>query len=287
MIQRWRHLQRDEGGTSLTEFVICLPILLMIMSFVYHMGMAGHLLTQEAAKAQKDLWYEVVEHTHDRDSGQQLVNLESPNPHESHSDGARQDREFLQQERIGQRRESLADELRGHEVDAHQGLDSGASWGESMARTRAANNQIAFRGARESMTSDPGQVVGGSAYANALVDDRGGGLGLGGGSGALQPAAARVGGGSPAVAGAGQRYGVIHSLRESATDLPGGFTLPIRAQLDVLVPPKPVESSRDVAAITRMELEQSAPYRDLLGIQEDQSFGVEGPPSAPSWPPDP
>ena len=287
MIQRWRQFRLNEAGTSLTEFVVCLPILLMVTSFVYHMGMAGHLLTQEAAKAQQELWYEAVEHTHDRDIEDRLVSWESPTPHESHSEGARQDREFLEEEAIGQRREALADELRGREVEAHQGLESDASWGEAVARTRAANDQIAFRGSREAMSSDPTDVVGGSGYARALVDERSGGLGTVGGAGALQPAAARVGSEPRAVAGAGQRYGVIHSLRESETTLPGGFTLPIRAQWDVLVPPKPVRSSRDVAAITRMELEESPPYRDLLGIQEEQSFGVQGPPSAASWPPEP
>ncbi len=284
----WRQLRVDERGTSLTEFVICLPIFLLIMSFVYHAGMAGHLLTQESAEAQRDLWYEVVEHTHNREGSERLVQLDDPDPHSSPSEGAGQDRDFLNQESIAQRQDDLAQAVRPREVQAHQGLESGASWGESLARTRAANAQIAFRGGAEGITGSPGDVVGGSNYAQGLVDDRQGGLSLGGGggSGGLQPAAARVGGESAAVAGAGQRYGVIHSVRESEVTLPNDWVLPVRAQMDVLIAPSPVQSDRDVAAITRMQLEESAPYRDLLGIQEAQNLGVEGAPSSPSWPPE-
>lgn len=288
MKRRWNRLRADERGTSLTEFVITLPIFMAVMSFVYYMGVAGHVLTQESGEAQRLLWEDVVSHTR-----MDHVPPDPSDPDQPHVDPAmasQLDRGFLDDHNLRQRREDLKDEMRTHEEGTYEALAGGGHWGQSHRRTRPADERADLAHHADQITADPAGVVGGAGYARDLVDDTSSASPIEMGSGgpdALQPASTSTAatGLAPAL-GAGMRYGVAHEVREGVVNLPRDWSFSVRIHYDVLVPPAPRRNDHQVAGITRMQLEEYEPYRTLLGIQEPtaESLSEATAPSVPDWP---
>ncbi len=282
-------LLNDERGTSLTEFAITMPIFIMVMSFVYYMGVAGHVLSQETGEAQRLMWDEVMEQNQDLDGP--ISRSDPDQPHVHPGPAAELDEEFLLAYELRQKRGDLREEIHFHEEGAHQALAAGGHWGESHWRTRPAADVVSFQNHGDEITDDLGDVVGASPYARLLVDDSpatGEEIQVGaGGSGALSPMASEGFESDsviPAV-GAGVRYGVIHGIQEGEIEFPHGWTLPVRFAFDVLAPPTPnVHSERETSAITRTQLENFFPYSEVLGIQEPQNYFAEEPPPPADWP---
>lgn len=280
-------LDGDQRGTSLTEFAITLPIFVAVMAFVYYMGAAGHVVTDEVNRAHRDLWDDALHHT---TAGHDPVGYNDPGqPHAHPASGADEDRQFFAEQQLRQRIDGLNTDVRSEEVQTYQALSAGGHWGESHRRTRAPHGQLEFANNADQMTNSPTAVLGGSNYARDLVDDSGGTFELGaGGGGPLGPAASFGLGESviPAV-GAGIRYGVTHSVREGEVTFPHGWTIPVRFHFDALVPPTPVANQKTPTAITRLKLESYQPYSELLGIAMEQPLGPAAPaPSSPTWPDD-
>lgn len=290
MIRRWRQLAGDERGTSLTEFAITLPIFVALMSFVYYMGAAGHVITDEATKTQRMVWEDVIPHTQ---PGYVPVDSGDPDqPHVHPSTGADVDHKFLQEEVIRQRRDDLKEEVRAHEQGTYDAMGSDGHWGESFRRTRPVDSQATMARGADEMTRQPADVVGTSAYAHHLVDDTSAAnpitMGSGGPS-ALQPAATSSSGtGLVPVLGAGMRYGVANALRKGEVELPRDWAFDVKFHYSTLVPPSPVRDDSRVSGITRTQMERQEPYQKLLGIQMDPAETLpEVPaPSSPSWSPD-
>lgn len=265
-IHSWRSLGGDERGTSLTEFAITLPIFVMILAFVYHMGIAGHVMTDEAAKTHRYLWDDVLPMTQVGHSPP--VQTDSGQPHIHPVSGATVDNTYLNEYGVAQRREDVWDQVRPHERGTHQSLSSGGHWGESHRRTRSAAGKMNF----VEVTADPDDILDGSSYGRSLVADGDSVSELnlsdstGGGPGGLTSLGHSV---APAL-GAGIRYGVINHVQEGELRFPHGWTLPVRSTLDVLAPPTPMVSEVESARVTRRQLEKHQPYQDLLGIAVEQ-----------------
>ncbi len=289
MRHRWRQLGKDERGTSMTEFAITLPIFMAMMSFVYYIGAAGHVITEEQGQAQRMVWEEVIPHTEPQ---QVPVDYSDPDqPHVHPASAADVDHEFMQEYVLRQRREGLKAEMREHEEDTYDAMASGGHWGESFRRTRPVDGQATMAYDADQMTTQPTDVVGGSGYARTLVDDTSSAqplqTGVAGGPSALQPAAsAGAGSGLAPVLGGGMRYGVAHGVREGDVELPRDWGFSVRLYYSSLVPPTPVRNESRVVGITRTQMENYEPYQKLLGIQEDsaETLPASDPPSAPSWP---
>lgn len=262
----WRRLGGDERGTALTEFAITLPVFIMVLTFVYHMGIAGHVLTEEAASTHRNLWDEVLPMTGtdhlpptQDDSGQ---------PHVHPVSGAAEDDGFLDEHDVPKQRQQVWAQVEPHERGTHQNLSGDGHWGESHRRTRSAAGKMDFA----DVTANPDDVLEGSSYGRSLVADGDPeseinmSASTGGGPGGLNSMGHSV---APAL-GAGIRYGVIHHIQEGELEFPHGWTLPVRSTLDVLAPPTPVATEEQSARVTRRQLENHQPYRDLLGIAMDQ-----------------
>ena len=280
----------DERGTSLTEFAITMPIFIMVMSFVYYMGVAGHVLSQETGEAQRQMWDQVMEENQELEGP--ISHADPDQPYVHPATGAEVDEEFLIAFELRQKRSGLRDEITLHEEETNQALAGGGQWGESHRRTRPAHDVVTFQNDADQIADEPVEVIGGSTYTRVLVDDtmHGEEIMVGAGSGGALGPLASEGYESesivPAV-GAGIRYGVIHGIQEGEIEFPHGWTLPVRLHFDVLVPPTPLlHSERETSAITRSQLEHFAPYSDLPGIQTAQQFYAEEPAAPPNWPSD-
>ncbi len=290
MMMRCRRLWEDEDGTSLTEFAITLPIFVAMMSFVYYMGIAGHVITEEQGHAQRLVWDEVIPHTQQQQVPVNYGSVDQPHVHPG--TGAEVDRDFLEENVLRQRRDELKAEVRVHDEELYDAMGGGGHWGESYRRTRPVDAQARMGNYADQMTTQPTDVVGGSEYALRLVDDTSGAqtqsMGSGGPS-ALQPAsAAASGSGLIPVLGAGMRYGVAHGLREGEVNLPRDWSFSVHIHYSTLVPPTPVPNDAQVAGITRMQMERYEPYQKLLGIQMEPSETLpeSDAPSPPVWPED-
>lgn len=287
MIKCGHILHGDERGTSLTEFVITMPIFVVILSFVYYMGAAGHVLSEETGEAQRLLWDRVVEQTQPPEGMIQYTDPDQPHVHPV--PGAELDDQFMRTYELSQGRNILRAEIRAHEEGGHGALASGGHWGESHWRTRPAAEAIDIADEGKGPTDNPTDVLGDSDYAHTLIDDSSGDvvhMGAGGTGDLADMASTGTSRESVAPAlGAGIRYGVVHGLREGELEFPRGWTLPVRFHYDVLVPPRPmVDGERESAALARTRL--AGPYEELLGIQTTQALSFPPAASAPAWPED-
>lgn len=270
-IRRLRGLEDDEEGTSLTEFAIVLPIFVLVMTFIYHMGGVGNAITDAATGAQIDMWEGAL--PHHEFSHVPIDPAEATQPHTDPQRAANMALTHIDEYGMRQRDPDLLPPVGSNEVDTLRGLRRDGHWGESFERTRPADGQMNFvpLGGRN-MTSTPGAVVGGSNYARTLVDDSGEGT-------TINYVFNR---GLPPVLGAGIRYGSSHGVREGEVTFSGGWTLPVRSEFNVLVPPVPPPNAQFWAMqIAREQLDVYQPYNNLLGIDDHQPL-LEAP--APSVP---
>ncbi len=288
LFRRWVSMADDERGTSLTEFTITMPIFIMVMVFVYYMGAAGHVLTQETAQAQRLLWNEVMDYTYPVEDS---VGISDPdNPHTHPVSAEEVDREFLNEVDLQQRRAGLAHEVEAHDIEVYGGVERGGHWGSSFQRTRPAHETIRMGRDADQMTDNPRDVVGESRYAQRLVDDtndistgpRTVQMGVGG---VLSSGIPREG--TTPVLGAGMRYGVANMTREGTIQFGERWSMPVRVHYDVMVPPTPmIHNERETSEVARNLLDEQSAYGDLLGIQNADTYSSESPAAAPDWPQD-
>jgi hypothetical protein len=126
----------DERGTSMTEFIITLPVVVIIFAGLVGLGRLGHHAGRVKIEATKQMW----EKAYDDSSG-------SITPRQEFSNGG----EF------GDVFDSIATAGAGH-------------WGESYTRVKLASTvPMLADGVDPVMTSD--SIVGESMYARTLVDD--------------------------------------------------------------------------------------------------------------------
>lgn len=270
MIRRWHRLCADERGTSLTEFAICLPLFLLVMAFVYHLGAAGHVLSEESARAHSQLWSDVAPRT-DTSSPFDPVGSVETNSHPSTA--AAEEVEFLEEYSSEQPDRQLATEIELHDRSVADHLDRGGHWGESYRRVQPVSDRAVQVDDRLGATDRPEDVLGGSDYAADLVDDS-------------QSGGAETGRSmAPSLAG-GMRYGATHSVRDAQVSFTENWTVDIEYTRDVLVGPRPNPSELRSIMETRGRLQGYDPYRELPGIQMNQHFQAVDAPDRPVWPED-
>lgn len=266
-----QQFDRDEAGTSLTEFAIILPIFLMLLNFMLYMGAAGNTLTYEWNDAQRQLWSEVR-------TGQQLghegIQSGAPGQHNTQpAAAATHATAHLTNYSSSKQIESLGTAVDSHETGTYSAMGSNGHWGESDSRAAPVANQVpVFVDGNRSHTNNPSDVIGGSRFAETLVDD---------GSGA-QTIDYEINSGIPAVLGAGIRYGVAHVVREVTYDFPHGESFNVKAEYNLLVPPRPPHNAELWAMeVIRPQLDNYSPYSDMLGIDHEQPLSEEGAPGVP------
>lgn len=285
-------LAADERGTSLTEFAICTPIFVMILGFVYHVGAAGWVLTDQSAKARQGLWEEVVIPAQDRQNIPSTYN--DPSQRNAHPPRAAEaDEEHLENHGIPQKRESFAGEIREHEEETYQALSSGGHWGESARRPEPFDAEWNLQGRAAQRTADPGDVVGSSTYARGLVDDTVAAppVDMGAGEPSVMNGSdvffgsAVSGNARMPVLGAGMRYGVDHFVQEGEVELGDRWTFRVKFTREVSIPPRAFRHKPEQRAVrvVRHHLDSHPAYDGLLGIEMNDRLPEQSIPPVPEW----
>lgn len=242
----WATFHADDEGTALTEFVITLPIIILLFSGIVTLGQLGMAATRVKARAQSDMWRKVVD----------------PRPIDDH---------------VSPRLAAFKGARYFSDGEYLAGLDSattfaGGHWGESYVRVKPLALEPAARQttpgnvpglarapAIGEVTQDPERKIGDSPFAATLVKDN------------LDRdvlpqnkdinsilTSVTVGSGIVPYLGAGIRYGTEFG---EATDTVKGYGL--QARYIVAVAPKPTSEFQSWG-VARLSAELQPNYRNLM-----------------------
>jgi hypothetical protein len=192
----------DERGTSVTEFVMTLPVVIIIFAGIVTLGRLGHETGKIKIEAQTKMWEEATK-----------SNAGSITPRSAVTQGSEFSSVLT----------GIATTMGGH-------------WGESYTRVKLASTVPLLAPTDPVTTAD--DIIGDSGYANALTND---GLSAppsgGGGFGHLLSYAVQISGAIPN-AGAGVKYGYVEGeIRDRQVDGFLGNDITMSARYRTLVPP--------------------------------------------------
>ncbi|RAL22835.1 hypothetical protein DL240_08045 [Lujinxingia litoralis] len=278
LLRRGGALWRDERATTLTEFVMTLPIFITIFIAIGQLGLAGRSSTEAWGTAYRQLWYEVVPVTRQMDVAPSAGDPTQVYVHPTPA-GADALQKVNAQPPVNDY-SGLAPRVRLQETQTYGAMAAGGTFGESNARTQPSAGHFNFARTASHRSGSASDIVGNSGFAHDMVNDspsRGNfQLGLGQGpDGALGH-----GLGLRAVLGAGNRYGTAAALVDSDFEIMG-WQVPMKVYFNTLVPPSPVQGDGVATAISRLSLGAYDPYGELLGIAVEQPLPTPGAPSVP------
>lgn len=232
----FHRLDRDERGTALTEFVIILPVFIIVFAGILKLRKVGNEAVEHNVRANKKLWVAVYE------AEDEELRM-TPR-------GALADTFGPQEESILGRVDAAVTGFGGH-------------WGESYSRTALAMPALlgrrAPRSVRRNLTMRPYNVIGDAKVANILtndsvdltsVDTSGGIVGTIV-TGALQLLGATAG------YAANIRYGNVESEMQTDQIEVAGLSHTFETQYESLVSPA-----------------QSPPFNDFINTAETRSYLV-------------
>lgn len=293
-----KKMHRAESGTTMTEFVIMLPVFLTIFSGVMILGEFTRKGTHRPIKAYKATFEKVLPFQ---------KKFQFPIKHIQSAAGATDAVVQLATNSSPHNESSVVKYAAGAaETAAYGGLGVKGTFGESYARAntvaavpnmklKACNgmgpdwpsdcvdlNDKSGMGAialsNGKLTSDITDVVGNSKYARNLLDDGTRLSGFSGGGGVLGMLSSALNvGGVRSVFAAGIRYGTVSGVVEDSYTF-AGQTMDMEAHFNVLVPPSTQGPTLDAAravATTRLTMTSSDHYDDLPGISDSQPLGRE------------
>lgn len=283
MINLFRRLNKDQRGTALTEFIITVPIFIMVFAGITSIGSVNERSTRTWARAYKATFDSAVG-----------VQRSIGGPHMSAPIGGALALSHIAtapQEMGGIQRAmfTLSDGyafgsllFRGTLGEQHGRVRPTDFAFELNARQGSGNDDrilgVEF-GDSNLLTNDIDDIVGNSTYAKDIYDDSVSTSGFSGGGGSALStlnAVISASGLRPTLA-TGTRYGtVMGSASDSMTV--GPFTYNPSSFVNTLVAPTPITSiyggdytaELAVTAITRLTMEGTDAYSDLLGISTSQ-----------------
>lgn len=253
----------NERGTTMTEFVMTLPMFILAFIGVIQLGHVSEISVRTWAKAHRNTfevallpskvrWSPHMQPAVGGGIGAATLGLGSPNS----TTGV-------------QTAFYTASELSTYGLMAWKG-----HWGESQSRTFLLDTVVDFRYVDSHVTMDSSDIIGDSEFAKALVDEEAGNF-SGSGGGALGAVNALISGTGvrPAIA-AGMRYGAVGAWSDDTISVLGR-DVSTRASFNTLVPPFPLKDFEAAAVptgIVRITMESYDPYAEVLGIAWDQPY---------------
>jgi hypothetical protein len=233
----------DEDGATLTEFIITLPVLLLVFSAIIQMGAFQEKSVKVWVNASGNMWETALTEPESQTS-----------PYANAGSAAAMGVNQLGQNQV--HREAHTSVARTTQAEARKYSNMGQSgyWGESAARVQPARNKgVEVWGVDDNISTDSSEVLGESNYASAMLDDGPGQLG-----------AAQL---------AGLRYGTAEGVHEESLTFMN-LTMDMRAHFNTAV--SPTGGSEPLAAArARQELDNLDPYDKLSGIADDQPLSEE------------
>lgn len=282
----------DQQGTSLTEFVITLPIFLLILAGVIDLGAllnATVLVEIEANHAMLDGVQEVESESLDLGVSTVAINYSQPSIAAA--------RAVYQLESNPPRRATPAGRsfvrLFEHSTYSITGMALSGSWGESHSRVRRLQDfGIELAGVEEVVTSHPEQLFGnrmtGSMLSNDLLNDgpqsrfdsenyqRGGIRGI---TSLLNDAVSTAG--MRGALAAGTRYGTVTERREATVQVNRGMDRTFGVHMTSTVGPyvndDPWESALRSTAVTRFTFfnNRLGYYNETLAFDGSNPFRID------------
>lgn len=240
-------IHRDQKGAALTEFVICLPVFIIIFVGVVNLNKLQDKSVAIKVQATNQLWSNAIPVQKSNVSARMLPSVQG----------------IKTAAHIGSHfRYPISDTVG---IAGGAGLAATGHFGESYAMT------IPVNAAANIFTKDMQlEMQGGPVYNNMeltrdLVDD-GTVKSLPNGSGALSylNALITISGARPAIA-AGIRYGLATGEAQETVNV-AGKSYELSTGYDVLVAPKPTSEALTVA-VTRLAVESYKPFNGILGIE--------------------
>lgn len=251
---RLRRLHGDESGSAMTEFIVILPVFVLVFVGVVHLAKLNRATVRAGGKAYEEMWDKAIE-----------VQVDSPGIHAQPQSAGSDVMANMGTYHGLQEDRSMQQIVRHETTDMGRGLSSNGSMGESFQRVERARNDIELRHIDGDVTSDIGGVVEDSRYARKLFDDSGGAQ--------LSYTSSSGGSGIRPVVAAGQQYGSVVGKAEETVTL-GGRDFKMQHYYTTLVAPH-WRDEPDAAGVTRDALDGLQPYDNLLGIAEDQPLRNE------------
>lgn len=269
-----RALHRDEAGTAMTEFTICLPVWIFIMMGVASLGQMGAHITKVQIIAQKRLWVNAT-HASSNDIPQHMSSVAA----------AATTGPLIMESRLPGTQNAT---LNAGYALVTVGLGTRAHWGESAALTTPLRALGAP--AAKLITKD---AIGDRKYAIRAMDD---GLtmeainAMGGGGGGGTPSitgiiadigfAALSASGSLHAVSAGIRYGNVKGeLVNQTLQLKPAGSISAGARYDTLVPPRPLTgaSAKFIPfGVSRLIAETEKNYAVALNFGKSEWDGSSG-----------
>ncbi|MFU8803111.1 MAG: TadE/TadG family type IV pilus assembly protein [Bradymonadaceae bacterium] len=264
---------RHQRGSTLTEFIITLPIFILVFVGILQLGAMERVAGELWGQAYRDTWTQALTVVDGP-----VMAIDHSNPFDIHIDPDRAGQAALADLALQPPRNDhrfIEANVALSESDTYRNMRSSGHWGESFARTNPTRDYVNMRHVDEYGTARPGDIIGESELADALFNDNPTTATVvqGGHSPTLGPLPISGSGFRPVLA-AGMRYGAVMGTADAEYDALG-WKVHVGTEYSALVPPVPVDNARQTTAIVRQALEAYNPYRELLGIAKEQPLRRE------------
>lgn len=248
----------DERGSAMTEFIVVLPVFVLIFAGIVHLHALSAGATSVAGLAYADMWDKAID-----------VQLGAAGIHDSPQISGSAIHMNSQTFEVHQKDHTRKAIVTRETQEMARGLSDRGHMGESFERVEPARRHVAVRNIDGEVTAEIRGVVGTSDYGQILFDDSAGADTYfphhGGPLGRLD----RMldGPGLRPVLAAGIRYGsVVGRSREMVSV--SGREVEMARHFTTLVPPQ-LRTEAQATAVVRTAMHGVPAYDDLLGIQED------------------
>lgn len=262
----WKQLYDDERGTTMTEFIMTVPIFIVCFVGIVQLGLFNEKSVKTWARAHRNT-FELVTR----------VSNPLASPYAQPTAGAALSAGTLA---LGGQPINAAPAGYPYAMLSETGtwieMARRGHWGESNARTLPADAMLRLTYVDGNVTANPNRIMGNSRrFTKDLVDENVGNFSSGGGGSALGVLNGVISGSGirPAL-GAGMRYGAVGAYADDNLTIMGR-SISTRAHFNCLVPPRPLtgaEAEWVPTAITRLTMESYREYTGVLGISGRQRY---------------
>jgi len=259
-----KRILNDEGGATMAEFVLTLPIFITCFVGVVQLGLFSEKSVKTWARAHRNTFEQAVFVSKNRFS---LVHMQPTAGAVYSGAGLAFGNKPINQSGVQRGIVLVA------EGATYTGMGLRGHWGESSMRTAPVDAVVNMRWVEGRRTSNSSDIIGNSTLARDLLDESASFSGSGGGALGVINGLLSGSGIRPAMA-AGQRYGAVVGF---ATDnmTVAGRTVSMRAHFNSLVPPFPLEGAEARAVpigVVRLTMENTNTYKEILGIRWSQPY---------------
>lgn len=263
-MRRLLRFNRNERASAMTEFVMFLPIFVVVFAGIVNLGKFGYSTTQNKILAQKALWTGVIPVTHSTttETGSHMSSVIGGGDAGLHLADLALD---------GSNPQQAADGVEGGLMGL--GLGVGGHWGESYGRTIVVSVLPGVGGDLERHESAE-DVIGDQPFPQALLNDS---VNRPRGSGGIVGSILQYIAGSGVVAalGAGIRYGTVFGEHEHTFTVGRIGSFKSRSHYDVLVAPSPLKgaATKTSWALARAYAESEDNYSVMMNFGESEWEG--------------